>query len=94
MSQTIPSRLLPSRRTLPWLNKSIVRSMKKRNQLFKRASQFKLARNRTVAMLRSAKQSCFRKLNPRDQKAFWKNCQTREQEQATNPNPVAQWQSG
>ncbi len=33
MSQTIPNSLLPSRRNLPWLNKSIVRSMKKRNLL-------------------------------------------------------------
>ncbi len=53
MSQTIPNRLLPSRRNLPWLNKS---SMKKRNLLFKRAKrtgnvgQFKFARNRTVAI--------------------------------------------
>ena len=78
MSQTIPNRLLPSRRNLPWLNKSIVRSMKKRNLLFKRAKtsgnfgQFKLARNRTVAMLRRAKLNYFRKLNPRDPKKFWK----------------------
>ncbi len=52
--------------------------MKKRNLLFKRAKrtgnfgQFKLDRNRTVAMLRRAKQNYFRKLNPRDPKKFWK----------------------
>ena len=52
--------------------------MKKRNQLFKRAKrsgnfgQFKPAWNRTVTMLRCAKQNYFCKLNPRDSKKFWK----------------------
>jgi len=78
VSNNIPSRLLPSRMNLPWLNKSIVRSMKKRHLLFKRAKrsddfgQFKLAQNRTVAMLRCAKRNYFRKLNPRDPKTFLK----------------------
>jgi len=35
MRQTIPSRLLPSVRNLQWLSKSIICSMKKRNELFK-----------------------------------------------------------
>ena len=36
MAQSIPNRIIPSRRNLPWLNKSII---KKRNQLFKKAKR-------------------------------------------------------
>ena len=48
---------------IPWLNKSIVKSMKKRNQMFKKAkktgdfSHYRLARNRTLAQLRLAKKN-------------------------------------
>ena len=78
MAQSIPNRVIPTRRNLPWLNKSIVKLMRKRNQLFKKAKrtgnfhQFKLARNRTLAQLRLAKQRYFHKLNPKDPKKFWK----------------------
>ena len=57
MAQLIPNRVIPTRHNLPWLNKSIIQSMKKRNQLFKKGKrtgdfrQFKLARNRTLAQL-------------------------------------------
>jgi hypothetical protein len=78
MAQSIPNRVIPARRNLPWLNKSIIQSMKKRNQLFKKAKrtgdfrQFKLARNRTLARLRQAKRRYFNTLNPREPKKFWK----------------------
>ncbi len=47
MSQTIPNRLLPSRRNLPCIVKQIyiVRSMKKRNLLFKRANELETLAN-------------------------------------------------
>ena len=78
MKQTIPNRLLPSRRNLPWLNRSITRSIKKRNLLFKQAEKngnfhrYRIARNRTVAMIRLAKKKYYRRLNPRSPKEFWK----------------------
>ena len=61
MAQSIPNRVIPTRRNLPWLNKSIVKLMRKRNQLFKKVKrtgnfrQFKLARNRTLAQFQPAK---------------------------------------
>ena len=53
MKEAIPSNRIRTRRNLPWLNKSIVKSMRERNRLFKKAkrtgdfSHYKLARNRT-----------------------------------------------
>ena len=78
MAQSIPNRVIPTGRNLPWLNKSIIQSMKKRNQLFKKGKrtgdfrQFKLARNRTLAQLRQAKRRYFNTLNPKQPKKFWK----------------------
>lgn len=78
MSQFIPNCTLRSRCNLPWLTKSLIKSIKKQNLLYKRAKQtgnfrkYKLARNKTLADIRSAKLSYFRKLNPRDPKKFWK----------------------
>ncbi len=52
--------------------------MRKRNAQFKYGkhtgdySRFKTARNKFVAELRQAKKSYFAKLNPSDQKSFWK----------------------
>ena len=39
MAQSIPNSTIPTRRNLPWLNSSIVKSMKKRNQLYKKAKK-------------------------------------------------------
>ena len=72
MSQSIPNTIIHTRRNLPWLDSSIVKLMKKRNQLFKRAKrsgnfhQYRLARNRTLTQL------YFHKFNPKDPKKFWK----------------------
>ena len=78
MNQFIPNCTLRSRHNLPWLTKSLVTSIKKRNSLYKRAkisgnfSKYKLACNKTLADIRLAKLSYFRKLNPRYPKKFWK----------------------
>ena len=78
MKQTIPSTELKSRRNLPWLNKSIVQSMRRRNKLFKQAkrtgdfSKYKCARNKTLGKLLSAKRRYFLRLNPKEPKKFWK----------------------
>lgn len=39
MSESIPNRVIRTRKNLPWLDKSIVNLMKKRNLLFKRAKR-------------------------------------------------------
>ena len=82
MDECIPKKVLPpKRRNLPWLNKSLVQSMCRRNCLFKRAkwsgsslhhSQYKHARNKVISQLRQAKKRYFRRLNPNDAKQFWK----------------------
>ena len=78
MEQFIPNCFLNSRRNLPWLTKSLMRSIRKKNLLFKKAKstgnfrKYKVHRNRTLAELRAAKKAYFRKLNPRDPKSFWK----------------------
>ena len=78
MNQFIPNCTLLSKRNLPWLTKPLINSIKKRNLLFKRAKKtgsfrnYKIARNKTLADIRSAKLAYFRKLNPKDSKKFWK----------------------
>ena len=78
MAQSIPNTTIRTRRNLPWLNRSIVKSMKKRNQLYKKANktgnfyQYKLARNRTLSQLKLAKRRYFQTLNPKNPKKFWK----------------------
>ena len=78
MNQFIPNCSLQCRRNLPWLTKSLIKSIKRRNLLYKRAKRtgnfrkYRLARNKMLADIRSAKLSYFRRLNPRDPKRFWK----------------------
>ena len=82
MEECIPRKVLPPRhRNLPWLNKSIIQSMRRRNTLFKRAKcsdnhgdyvKYCQARNKVVSHLRSAKAAYFRKLNPANPRQFWK----------------------
>ena len=99
MSQTIPNRLLPSRRNLPWLNKSIVRSMKKRNLQLKGPKE--LANLVNSNLLRIVLSLCFAlpngtisaSLTQGTQRNFG-NRQAHEQEQATNPNSVSRWHNG
>ena len=61
MEECIPRRTLPQRRNLPWLSKTIVQSMRKRNYLYRKAKKsgnfckYKKARNKTTAMLRASK---------------------------------------
>ena len=81
MEKCIPRGVLPPRRrNLPWLNKGIIQSMRRRNNFFKKAKissdserKYRQARNKVVSLLRSAKKEFFRKLNPRKSKQFWKS---------------------
>ena len=82
MEQCIPRKVLPSRRhNLPWLNKSLVQYMRRRNLLFQKAkkscnptykTQYKRVRNLIISQLRQEKQKYFHNLNPSNTKQFWK----------------------
>ena len=78
MDRFIPNCFLKSSHNLPWLTKPLIKSIRKKNLLFKKAKstgnfrKYKIHRNRTLAELCAAKRAYFRKLNPRDPKSFWK----------------------
>ena len=81
MKQCIPQKVLPHLRNLPWLCKSFVQLMRKRNLLFSRAKRtsrksdlekYRQTRNRVVAQLREAKSRFLKTINPLSAKKFWK----------------------
>ena len=80
MYECIPSSTVPPRRNRPWLTKSLIQAIRRRNALFKRAkisgdyTAYKRYRNKVVNYLRNAKFAFFRKLNPRKSKGFWRIC--------------------
>ena len=88
MLECVPRKVLPSRRNLPWLNKNIRSAMGKRNTLFKKtgySAKFRSARNRVISLIRRAKTSYFKNLNPRDSKKFWKAVKFLNKQQSTIP---------
>ena len=91
MKECIPNTTLRSRRNLPWLNKQLIQAMKRRNKLFKQAkisgdfSKYKVARNKTLQQLRSAKHAYLAQLNPRDPKSFWKTVKFLNKKQKSIP---------
>ena len=81
MGQCIPQKVLPTRRNLPWINHSLVATMRRRNRLFKKCKlsgsptalrNYKYTRNKVTAELRKAKRAFLNKLNNADSKSFWK----------------------
>ena len=81
MGQCIPQKVLPTRRNLPWINHSLVTTMRRRNRLFKKYKlsgsptalrNYKYTRNKVTAELRKAKRAFLNKLNDADSKSFWK----------------------
>lgn len=81
MHQFIPHAMLPDRQTLPWLTKTLVNAIKRRNYLFKKSKQtgdegsflkYKTLRNKIVRDLRKAKQAFFSNLQPNNSKQFWR----------------------
>ena len=78
MKECILNAALRCRRNLPWLNKKLIQSMRRRNKLFEQAkisgnfSKYKAVRNQTLQQLRSSKRLYLAQLNPRDSKSFWK----------------------
>ena len=51
VAELIPNKVIPTRRNLSWLNKSIVCSVKKRNLLFKQAKKTGDYRRKSVSEL-------------------------------------------
>ena len=92
MEECIPRRTLPQRRNLPWLSKTIVQSMRKRNYLYRKTKKsgnfckYKKARNKTTAMLRASKKRYFEKLNPKKPKEFWRAMKYLKKKGATIPS--------
>ena len=94
MEQCIPHRVLRKRRNLPWLTKSIVQLIRKRNILFKRAKksgkqvhfcQYKTVRNKIVCLLRSSKKQHFSNLANASNKEFWKSVRLFNKKQDSIP---------
>jgi len=92
MEECIPRKVLPPRRNLPCLNKGIIQSIRRRNNLFKRAKNspkdigsYKRARNRVISQLRNAKRDYFRKLNPSNPKQFWKSVKILNKQNSSIP---------
>ena len=94
MRECVPHRRLPPRHNLPWLSKSLVQLMKRRNMLFSRSKRskkksdfekYKKLRNRVTTQLRDAKTSFFRQINPRDTKKFWKSVKYLNKNQSSIP---------
>ena len=65
---------------MPWITKNISRHIRMRNTAFQAARKFtkpaqflkyRKLRNKVVKMVRSAKSSYFKNLNPRNKKHFW-----------------------
>ena len=78
MNHCIPKCFLPTGRNCPWMNKSLLQAMRRKNAMFKLGkrtgnyAKFKYVHNKFVAKLRNAKEKFFANLDPRDKKKFWK----------------------
>ena len=94
MNRCITTTLLPNRTNLPWLTKSLIQLMRKRNALFRKArdsndtelwEKYRTVRNRLVSKLREAKSLYFSHLNPSSGKDFWKAIKYINKKESTVP---------
>ena len=95
MSTCISQQSLKRRRNAPWLTKNISRHIRMRNAAFQAASKFakpaqflkyRKLRNKVVKLVRSAKSSYFKNLNPKNKNYFWKAIKYLSKQQSTIPN--------
>ena len=95
MEHCIPRGTLPERQNLPWLNKSIVQAIKRRNCLFRKQNctndpmitlKYTRLRNKITAKLRQAKWNYFRRLKDASSRDFWKSLKYLNKKQATFPD--------
>ena len=94
MDVCIPKGTLPKRQNLPWLSKNLLRAMRKRNHLYKRAKRsgapvhmrkYRALRNKVVTMLHTDKKLFFNNLNATNNKQFWKTMKYLRKEQSSVP---------
>ena len=94
MRECVPHRRLPPRHNPPWLSKSLMQLMRRRNMLFSRSKRskkksdferYKKLRNRVTTQLKGAKTTFFRQINPRDTKKFWKSVKYLNKNQSSIP---------
>ena len=92
MEECIPKRTLPQRKNLPWLTKRLIRSIQKRNLLYKRGkisgdlSKYRIMRNRVTSELRQAKRNFFQLIDPKKPKEFWKAVKFLNKQQSSVPS--------
>ena len=81
MDLCIPSSTVKPNRRVPWINHAVLQAIRKRKALFRifrhsenplHLANYKIQRNRVVAMLRKCKEEFFHKLNSANVKDFWK----------------------
>ena len=94
MEESVPHFHLPKKRNAPWLTKHIVKQIRKRNSTFKAAkashnpahlAKYKKLRNNITKLLKKAKASFFKNLNPSNPKQFWKTVKYLNKQQSTIP---------
>ena len=91
MEECILNRTLPKQKNLPWLIKSIIQLMRKRDMYFKRSRmsphyllKYRRTRNRVTYLLRSSRKKFFRKLKS-GSKQFWKAIKSLKRGSSTIP---------
>ena len=93
MEKCIPRKHLKKSKHLPWLSSNIVRHIRRRNDLFQKASRskdsshfnkYKKLRNKVVQMIRSAKKNFFHSMTP-SSKQFWKIVKLHNKNQVSIP---------
>ena len=81
MEACISQSFLKARKNLPWLTKSVIQAMRRRNSLFHAAkrsnddylwSKYKAVRNQVVALLHQNEEQYIRTLQFLTYKQFWK----------------------
>ena len=97
MELCVPQSTLRSRRNLPWLTKTIVQAIRRRNSLFRVAKRskssasyqkYRAARNRVVALLRLSKAKYFNNLRSLDAKEFWKAIKLLSKQESSIPTLI------
>ena len=78
MEDCIPRASIRTRKNLLWLNKDLIRTMRKQNAAFKYAkwswnyTKYRKLRNQVTAEMKKAKLQFFQSLDPTKPKQFWK----------------------
>ncbi len=97
MTKCIPRKTILVRQNIPWLNLSILKKIRRRNSLYRKAKvygcfhswrKYKALRNQTVKELRTSKVSYFQRLSETsssDPNFFWRLLQTISKSPSTIP---------